>query len=159
LATGMLQVRRTLVEQDGVFTTDEPKTDAGRRSIDLPQIAIDALHEHKTLLMAEGLDSFPWVFMATGGTHLRRTNVTRRSFHPILKAAGLKRIRFHDLRHSSATLLLSIGTHPKVVQERMGHREIAMTMDIYSHAIPTMQKDAAGKLNGLLKPKPKSPSN
>ena len=59
-------------------------------------------------------------------------------------------VRFHDLRHSAASLLLSLGIHPKVVQELLGHTEISMTMDIYSHALPTMQKDAMEKLNRML---------
>lgn len=154
LKTAMLQVRRTLVELKGNFTTEEPKTDASRRTIDLPQFAVDALWAHKAALLAEGLGGCELVFPDQNGNFLRRSNVTRRSFHSILKAAGLSRIRFHDLRHSTATLLLSAGTHPKIVQERLGHTQIAMTIDIYSHAIPTMGKEAAGKLDSMLKPKP-----
>jgi len=67
-----------------------------------------------------------------------------------LAKAGLPKIRFHDLRHTSATLLLSAGVHPKVVQERLGHSQISMTMDLYSHALPSMQEDAAEKMNGIL---------
>ena len=59
-------------------------------------------------------------------------------------------IRFYDLRHSSATMLLSIGVHPKVVQEIVGHSQISMTMDIYSHVLPTMQQEAIAKLNNAL---------
>ena len=67
-----------------------------------------------------------------------------------MKKAGLPDIRFHDLRHSSATMLLSVGVHPKVVQEILGHSQISMTMDIYSHVLPTMQQEAIGKLNIVL---------
>ena len=67
-------------------------------------------------------------------------------FKDLLKKAGLPDIRFHDLRHSVATLLLSIGTHPKVVQELLGHGQIGMTMDTYSQVMPTMQKDTMVKL-------------
>src|SRR6266567_3249401 len=71
----------------------------------------------------------------------------------LLKRAGLPEIRFHDLRHSAATILLSMGVHPKVVQELLSHNQISMTMDIYSHVLPTMQKEAMSKLNiELLKP-------
>jgi integrase len=66
------------------------------------------------------------------------------------KKADLPDIRFHDLRHSAATLLLSLGVHPKVVQELLGHTQISMTMDIYSHVLPSMQQDAVSKLNDLL---------
>jgi integrase len=65
----------------------------------------------------------------------------------LLKRAGLPDVRFHDLRHSAATLLLSKGAHPKVVQEILGHSEIGMTMDIYSHVLPTMQREAMDRLN------------
>jgi integrase len=75
-------------------------------------------------------------------------------FKALLKKANLPDIRFHDLRHSAATLLLGMGTHPKVVQELLGHSQISMTMDIYSHVIPTMQRDAMEKLNEALEQKP-----
>ena len=68
----------------------------------------------------------------------------------LLKQAGLPDMRFHDLRHSSATLLLSAGIHPKVVQEILGHSQISMTMDIYSHVLPTMQEEAINKLNDII---------
>ncbi len=71
-------------------------------------------------------------------------------FKKLLKKADLPDIRFHDLRHSAATLLLSLGVHPKVVQELLGHTQISMTMDIYSHVLPSMQQDAVSKLNDLL---------
>jgi integrase len=64
---------------------------------------------------------------------------------------GLPNIRFHDLRHSAASLLLSLGIHPKVVQELLGHTQISMTMDVYSHLLPGMQKDAMSKLDEALK--------
>jgi integrase len=60
-------------------------------------------------------------------------------------------IRFHDLRHTSATLLLSAGVHPKVVQERLGHSQIAVTLDVYSHILPTLQLEAADKLDSILR--------
>ena len=69
----------------------------------------------------------------------------------LLQKAGLPDVRFHDLRHSVATMLLSMGTHPKVVQELLGHSQISMTMDIYSHVLPTMQRDAISKLNDALR--------
>lgn len=74
-------------------------------------------------------------------------NTLTGQFNALLRKAGLPHIRFHDLRHSVATLLLSRGVHPKVVQEILGHSEISMTMDIYSHVLPTMQQEAMDKLN------------
>src|SRR5437660_9889586 len=67
-----------------------------------------------------------------------------------IKQAELPDIRFHDLRHSAATLLLSLGIHPKVVQELLGHTQISITKDVYSHVLPGMQQDAMGELNEAL---------
>ncbi len=64
---------------------------------------------------------------------------------------GLPSIRFHDLRHSAATLFLSQGVHPKVVQERLGHSQISVTLDTYSHVLPTLQKEAAQKIDDVLR--------
>ncbi|MDQ1503142.1 MAG: integrase, partial [Actinomycetota bacterium] len=66
------------------------------------------------------------------------TNVTHRSFRPLLERAGLPVIRFHDLRHTAATLLLGKGIHPKVVSELLGHSQVGVTLDLYSHVTPTM---------------------
>ena len=69
---------------------------------------------------------------------------------PLLKRAGLPMIRFHDLRHTAATLLLTRGVHPKIVQERLGHSQISLTLDTYSHVLPGMGREAASKLDELL---------
>ena len=73
-----------------------------------------------------------------------------RSFRPLLRRAGLPAIRFHDLRHTSATLLFALGTNPKVLQELLGQSNIAVTMDVYSHALPTTQQEAMNKLDKFL---------
>ncbi len=72
------------------------------------------------------------------------------AFEGRVKRAGVPKIRFHDLRHTHASLLLATGTHPKVVQERLGHASITITLDIYSHVTPSMQEDAAAKLGALV---------
>ena len=72
-------------------------------------------------------------------------------FHKLLKEIGLPRIRFHDLRHSAATLLLSMGVDMKVIQEILGHSSYLMTANIYSHVLPSMQKEAMDTLDGLFK--------
>jgi len=74
-----------------------------------------------------------------------------RSFSKLLKKIGLPHMRFHDLPHSAATILLVAGVHPKVVQERLGHSTVAMTLDVYSHVLPSMQQEAAGKTDDLFK--------
>ncbi|MFL5655168.1 MAG: tyrosine-type recombinase/integrase, partial [Ktedonobacteraceae bacterium] len=68
----------------------------------------------------------------------------------LLQKAGLPDIRFHDLRHSAATMLLGMGVHPKIVQEILGHNQISMTLDTYSHVLPTMQREAMSKMNDAL---------
>ena len=78
------------------------------------------------------------------------THIDREEFKKLLNRARLPNIRFHDLRHSAATLLLSLGVHPKVVQELLGHTQISMTMDVYSHVLPGMQQDAMSKLDAAL---------
>lgn len=150
LRAGTLSVRRTLHQKKGrQFSTSEPKTAKGRRLIDLTGIALEALQEHRVQALAAGRMGFPWVFCDAKGNNLTR-NVVNGEFHRLRKAAGVPRIRFHDLRHTSASLLLSAGVHPKVVQERLGHSQIAITLDTYSHVMPGMQREAARKMQGLL---------
>ena len=76
-------------------------------------------------------------------------NFLQRSFYPLLEQAGLPRIRFHDLRHSAATLLLGLGIHPKIVSEMLGHSQIAITLNLYSHVTATMQQEAVRAFEGL----------
>ena len=83
------------------------------------------------------------------GRHLGPNHVVV-EFKKLLTRAGLPDIRFHDLRHSAATLLLSLGVHPKVVQEVLGHTQISITMDVYSHVLPGMQQDAMRQLDAAL---------
>jgi integrase len=101
-------------------------------------------------MLTEGLATAEYVFCNQRGGPLRRSHFHRQDFKPLLMRAGLPSIRFHDLRHTSATLLLSEGGHPKIVQERLGHSQIGITLDIYSHVLPTMQIEAAGKLDALM---------
>ena len=90
------------------------------------------------------------VFAAEAGTALDRHNVAQRSFKPLLKKAGLPEIRFHDLRHTCATILLSKGEHPKFVQELFGHSTIAITLDTYSHVLPGMGDGFADAMDEAL---------
>jgi len=86
------------------------------------------------------------VFTTAIGTPMDRVNLVKRSFKPLMGRTRLPQIRFHDLRHTFATLLLSRGTHPKVVQEMLGHADISQTMDTYSHVLPDMQKGAVSEI-------------
>jgi integrase len=111
---------------------------------------VAALHEHRKKMMAEGHAAGP-VFCDTKGKPLRESNVIRRSFRKILKKAGLPAtVRFHDLRHTCASLLLLANINAKIVSERLGHSKIAVTLDTYSHLLPTMQDGAAAELEKLL---------
>ncbi len=89
------------------------------------------------------------MFCTLHGTHLNPNHVVE-EFKKVLNRAGLPNIRFYDLRHSAAILLLSLGVHPKVVQELLGHTQISMTMDLYSHVLPGMKQDAMRKLDAEL---------
>lgn len=158
--TGTLQVRRILTRVSSetsvrMFIEAEPKTQHSRRSITIAYFALESLNQHRLrqvearLKAGEVWQENDYVFCTLIGTHLRPSHVVD-EFKKLLKKADLPDIRFHDLRHSAATLLLSLGVHPKVVQELLGHTQISMTMDIYSHVLPSMQQDAVSKLNTLL---------
>lgn len=157
LAEGKLQVRRTIayVPKKGLVIS-EPKTSKSRRSVHLTAIAIEALKRHRVrqneMRLAAGAlwAAGDWVFCNSVGKPLDGSHLLRRSFRPLLKKAGLPAIRFHDLRHSSATLLLSLGVHPKIVSEILGHAQISLTLDTYSHVLPSLQEEAFNRLNTLL---------
>jgi len=145
-----IMVQHALVELSGKLTLTEPKTARGRRRIELPDMAIEALKRHQARMREEGLAGVGYVFCNREGRPLRRSHFHFQQFKPLLERANLPDIRFHDLRHTSATLLLSQGVHPKVVQERLGHSQISVTMDTYSHVLPSLQLEAAGKFDQML---------
>ena len=89
------------------------------------------------------------VFTTTVGTPLDPRNVTRQ-FQKLMGEAGLPHQRFHDLRHACASLLLAQGVHPRVVMETLGHSQISLTMDTYSHVMPSLQREAADKIDAIL---------
>lgn len=144
-----IMVQRALKELKGRVWVEDLKSDKSRRRIDLSPMTLNALHEHRKRQLAEG-NAGRLVFCAQEGGYLRRPNLARRSFHPILKRAKLPRIRFHDLRHTAATLLLLANERTKVVSERLGHASTTTTEATYQHVLPTMQKQAAEKMNQIL---------
>lgn len=156
LDRGMLAVRRTLSRgKGGTWELGQPKTASGRRSIALPASCVTALRKHRARQAAERLRLGPiwqdqgFVFTnETGGpVHV---NSLMHYFRKLIAAADVPTIRFHDLRHTSATLLLAEGVHPKIVQERLGHADISMTLNRYSHVMPGMQRQAADTLDAAL---------
>jgi integrase len=128
-----LQVRATLQHTDEGFSFFQPKTRRSRRHITLTRGAVEALRRHRARQAEERLlAGTAWwdlglVFTNTEGGPLQKSNLHFRSFKPLLRAAGLPPIRFHDLRHTAATLLFLQGVHPKVVSEMLGHASISIT--------------------------------
>jgi integrase len=146
LGRARVAVRRSLVTVGHRVVVSEPKTAKGRRSVALDPATVaglKALRKHQT---AERLAWGPaWtdsglVFTRGDGRPLHPREVTRAFTRHVL-AAGLPVIRLHDLRHTHATLALAAGVHPKVVQERLGHANIAITLDTYSHAVPALERE------------------
>jgi integrase len=153
----LLQVKRTLSGTKGgepVFSN--PKSAKSRRSVKLTARAVEALRRHRERQLEEreevaGLwQNHGLVFPTRIGTPMSRHNLVARSFKPLLKRAGLPEIRFHDLRHTCATLMLAVGANPKVAQETLGHANVTITLDTYSHLLPNMQNEVAEKVNELL---------
>jgi len=156
LQTGMVQVRTTLQRSKDGFVFSEPKTDRSRRQVALTKVAVAALRRQRIAQAEERLrlggmwEDNDLVFANELGKPIEAGNLLRRSFWPLLERVGLSRIRFHDLRHTAATLMLGRGVHPKVVAEMLGHSQIAVTLDLYSHVTPTMQREATAALDAVL---------
>ncbi|MGB3713862.1 MAG: site-specific integrase [Candidatus Promineifilaceae bacterium] len=141
LEHGTINVKRTLVDIQGSATLGKPKSATAKRSISLSGKAVEALRQRR---LEEG-----FVFTTSTGRPISQRNLTRH-FHASLEKAGLKRMRFHDLRHTAATLLLQANIHPKIVQEMLGHSTIVLTLDTYSHVIPGLHDEAASEMDRIL---------
>jgi integrase len=155
LEAGTLQVRRTLSEPKGGYIFEAPKSGKGR-NIRLTQRATAALKEHRRRQLEERMERGTlWqeqglVFPSSVGTPLSGGNLNR-TFKAVLKRAALPQsFRFHDLRHTCATLLLRQGVNPKFVQDLLGHADISLTLNIYSHVLPDMGDAAAGAMDAAL---------
>ncbi|MDO8677217.1 MAG: site-specific integrase [Acidobacteriota bacterium] len=133
----------------------EPKSARSRRTIALPSTVVKALTRHRVrqlearLLAGKRWQEGALVFSTPIGTPLDGRNVTR-AFKSILVSQGLPTIRIHDLRHSCATLLLVQGVSPRVVMETLGHSQVSLTLNTYSHVLPALQEDAASKMDAIL---------
>lgn len=147
LGRGEAAIRQTVVSHQYVIAMSEPKTARGRRVVALDDHSVAALTIYKKEKSPEHEDEL--VFCYRTKTPLNPIDISKR-FVRLSEAGGLRRIRLHDLRHTHATLALQAGVHPKIVSERLGHSSIAITLDIYSHAIPHLQKEAAAEVATLV---------
>ena len=134
------------------FREEEPKTASSRRTIPLPDFAIEALGRHRVRQLEQRLKAATWedkglIFTRKNGAYLWAWFMVNLELRKLLSAAGLPEIRFHDLRHTAATILLGLGVNPKVVQEWLGHSHISITLAIYAHVTEGMRQEATTKLN------------
>lgn len=156
LENATIQVRVTIHRTREGFTVSEAKTARSRRKLILTPIAAEALPRHRAaqleerLRLGQGWEDNDLVFPNSVGRPMEAGNFLRRHYFPLLRKAGLPHVRFHDLRHTAATLLLLQGIHPKVVSEMLGHASVAITLDLYSHVLPDMQRDAMQAMERIL---------
>lgn len=157
LEAGTLRVRHALQRIDGVARLVEPKSVTSRRTVALPAVVADALRQHRRRQLERRLaagdrwraEDWDLVFCSATGTPLDGPNVNKR-FQRLIADLGLPRQRFHDLRHACASLLLVQGVAPRVVMETLGHSQISLTMNTYSHVMPALGRDAAARMDELL---------
>lgn len=156
LTVGVASVRQTFYRLGGQQIVKAPKTAASRRAIALPAAVVEALRavradqeENRRLLGADYHDQ-DLVFCQPDGKPLHMHNVARRDFRETIKAAGIPRLRFHDLRHLHASYLARAGVTMKVAQERLGHSTPGFTMNVYTHVLVGQQEAAARAVEGYL---------
>jgi integrase len=140
---------------NGEYVIKEPKTAHSRRMVSLSPAIVGLLQEYRAdqvllrIQLGIGLTEDDFVFVRYDGRPLLPNAVTH-AFQKLVKKAGLRRVRLHDLRHTHATLMLKAGIHPKIVSERLGHASIGITLDTYSHVLPGLQKQAAEKFDAVV---------
>ena len=156
LETGRAVICRSLEQTREGLRFKLPKTDRGRRTVVLPSFTCDTLRTHRVEqaknrlalgpayhdrdLICPREDGSPWP-----------PDMLSTAFAALVRRSGLSHVRFHDLRHTHATQLLKQGVHPKIVSERLGHSNIGITLDTYSHVLPGMQEDAMAVFDGSLR--------
>ena len=139
---------------DGRYMIKEPKTAQSRRTVTLPPSMVELFKVYRAdqellrIQLGVSLKADDFVFIRPDGSPINLNAVTL-AFRRIIAKAGLKDLRIHDLRHTHATLMLKAGEHPKVVSERLGHANISITLDIYSHVLPGMQEAAAERFDRI----------
>jgi integrase len=154
LEDGNLNVKKALQRVDGKLRFVEPKSKTSKRPIPLTQLAVTSLRAHRVRQLEERLlagsrwEEQNLVFPNTEGKPFDEGNMVK-AFHKALQRAGLPKIRFHELRHTCASLLLSQGVPMKVVQELLGHSDYYLTANTYSHVVPELKREAADLLEEL----------
>jgi integrase len=150
-----LRIRGQLQRIDGQLRIVEPKSKRSRRTLTMPSATVIALREHRIRQLEERLaagdkwSDFGFVFSTATGTPLDERNV-RRWFKQVQEENGLRRIRFHDFRHTCASLLLAQNVHPRVVMEILGRSQISITIDTYSSVMPSLEQEAASLMDQIL---------
>jgi integrase len=146
--------RRDKVNPEPWFSLRQPKTAGSRRSIDIPPVTVEALRRRKEqqrvqrLLADDAWKEQKLIFTTRTGTPVDTSNILHR-FQQILADAGLEKMRFYDLRHTHASLLIAEGVHPKKIAERLGHASIKLTMDLYGHLFEGSDKESADRMQKL----------
>ena len=149
-----LTVRRALQRVNGKLSVVEPKTRRSARTIVLPAVAVTAFRDRRRRQLQDRIAAGSlwvesgFVFTTALGSPLDGTSVTHR-MQRLLAEAGMRRQRFHDLRHACASYLLQQGVHPRVVMDLLGHSQIALTMNTYSHLMPGVRDEAATRMDDL----------
>jgi integrase len=156
LERGLLAVVQTVISIDYAVHLSTPKTAASRRAVALDPGTVEVLRAHRLRLVEERTAlGLPWpspddlLFAEIDGRPLHPGQFSDR-FDRLVKGASVPRVRFHDLRHTHASLMLTAGAHPKIVQERLGHANITVTLQTYSHVLPAMQEEAAAKFANVV---------
>lgn len=155
LEEGFVRVDRTLARYDRAFHMDPPKTATSRRAVAVPSQVVDMLRICRLQQFEQRLKAPHWenewdlVFTSESGAPIGPRAV-HHEFVRLLDQAGVRRVRFHDLRHGAATFLLAQGVPMKVVQEVLGHAQMSMTADLYSHVVPELRRDAADRMGTVL---------
>jgi integrase len=151
---GTISVVRTLHRNEGQWTFWDTKRVCSRRVVKLQMWVLDLLCKLKGGAVEAGAPCesvfAELIFTTSRGEPINEEYLVKKHFKPLLREAGLPNIRLYDLRHTSATLALTVGVAPKVVSEQLGHASAAFTLDTYSHVLPHMQEEAASKMEAAL---------
>lgn len=155
LEESLAETRLKLKAFQGAVRFAEPKSERSRRTITLPGVVAAALRKHRARQLEERMAAGSrWresglVFTTSIGTAIG-THSLHRTFKALLRRAGLPDIRYHDLRHTAATLLLAQGVDPRTIMETLGHSQISLTLNTYAHVVPALQRTAAAKMDKIL---------